>query len=121
MTDNELDPAIQELFKSAEQELAGDVFVTEVMHRSVNRTSKAHLPGNGFRFFAVLFAFVFFVMMVWEPFYRVLSGFSAGLSRPLLEMSSEGFMAVVAPANTVGSLLALSILGSHLVYRRIFC
>jgi hypothetical protein len=120
MTDYERDPAIQNLFATAEQDLGGERFVAKVMQKA-GSTNRYGLAGADIvRIGWVVASFVLFVWLVQAPLQSAIRLLSAGLTRPLLDLGDTWFLIVLAPVNTAGSLFALGLLGFALAFRRIF-
>lgn len=109
------DPALQELFDVAKQDLAGEAFVTQVMSQIDSLRTR--------------------VMVGWICVGLVLAPIAWLLSGPLLvatdlamqilpesliELDNRWLAKLLSPVNSVAGIVGLGILGLRLAYRKIF-
>jgi hypothetical protein len=114
MTDDR-DPVIQHLFDVADQSFDDAAFVANVMSR-VNRQRRRIMIGwlcAG----VILLPGVWLLGMLLQDVLQVLMQI---LPAQLVETEAQWVQRALAPANTIGALIAFSFIGLWMAYRRIF-
>ena len=111
MTSDTHNPALQSLFASARQDLDGESFTSGVMDQAQDVHRKRVILGIGIGIVLALLAYIF-------------RDFGAEMTNILLTSIidlEEHFLAqVLAPLNTLGSVLSMILLGLRIAHRRLF-
>jgi len=109
------DPAILELFKLAERDLAEEQFVALTMAR-VDNLRRRSLVG----WILVGLVLLAIAWLLAAPIQDAIQLLSQSLSISLVDLGDRWVAAVIAPANSVAGLVALVLLGLLTAYRKIF-
>lgn len=108
MADDPRDPELQRLFASADEDLAGEVFVADVLARTDRDRRRVVMTriviGLGLALTALPFQDVMFVLA----------------QIPLVALSDGWAAQLLGPFNSVGSVISLVAIGLRVVYRKIF-
>ena len=113
MTD-ERSPAVEQLFASANRELADEAFVAGVMARTGKINARSLVAA-----LAVCLAAAPVAWLLAQPLYDAFVWLVQLMSRPVAG-GGDGITSLVLPINSVGGVLALAFLVCRTLLRRLF-
>ena len=105
------DPALQALFASPQEDLAGEVFTMRVMSQTDNLKSRATIR-------RVFIGLALGLLAI--PLQELAVPLTQLMVVSLFDLDNLVLAQVLAPLNTVGSALSMVLLGMRVVYKRIF-
>ena len=105
---------VQSLFEAAREDLADEVFTQKVVHKVRSRGRRVLVVQLGIAAMLVLIE-----LLLESPLQETLGTIGDVLSTPLLAVRNDWLGFFVAPFNSVAGLLALLLVGTHYLYRRI--
>lgn len=111
MSDHTPDNSLQQMFAQSNQELAGDAFTTEVMSR-VDKLKYRVIVRR------VLLGLAFALITI--PLEDVVLGLTHFLLLTLVELDNSLVADLLAPVNSVASLLSLILLTLRIAHKRLF-
>jgi hypothetical protein len=114
MTDDK-DPALQTLFAEASQELDDEAFSVQVMEGVRKHKRRAVY----YRFGAMLMVLVA-VWLLSAPLQEAVGLLSQAVTRSLIDIDNQLLARLLSPVNSVAAALALGLLGTRSIYRKIF-
>lgn len=109
------DPALQSLFATAQQEMAGEAFTAQVMSRIDKLRRRTLIAWTGGGMVSVIVAW-----LLTGPVVNAVNIGSRFLPESLIELDNQVLADVLAPINSVAILVAVGILGLRAIYRKIF-
>ena len=111
MNGDEFNPALQAAFRTAEQDMAGEAFTTQVMTQTDKLKRRRIIRRICVGLLLALLA---------VPMQDIAMATTHVLVLSLIEIDDNLLAQILAPVNTVGSLLSFVLLGLRLFYKRIF-
>ncbi len=111
MNGDNLNPALQAAFRTEEQDIAGEAFTTQVMTQTGKLKRRKIIR-------RICVGLLFALLAV--PMQDIAMVTTHTLVLSLIEIDDSLLAQILAPVNTVGSLLSFVLLGLRLFYKRIF-
>ncbi len=111
MNGDDLNPALQAAFANARQDMAGEAFTTRVMTQT-DKLKRSKIIRR------LCVGLLFALLAV--PMQDIAMASTHVLVLSLIEIDDSLLAQILAPVNTVGSLLSFVLLGLRLFYKRIF-
>ncbi|MGI9203498.1 MAG: hypothetical protein ACR2Q3_05790 [Woeseiaceae bacterium] len=108
------DPFLESMFVQAEQNLADDDYIKQVMDR-VEKRRRNVLAGQ----FALILLLVVFELLLSAPLQNTVGAITQALSESLLELENEWIALLFAPMNSIAGLIGIMLLGMQFLYRKI--
>jgi len=118
MTDDR-DPILQTLFASAEQDLAGDTFTTQVMSQTKLK-HRADIARIGVGLVLVSCALLLATPLQDAVHFMTQRLAPLSLVVSLIDLDNRWLAQMLSPVNNIASLIALGLIGLRITYKKIF-